>query len=347
MKIQNSKILTIIAVITAAVLIIGLAVLDAFSFGKKFVSVQGFAMGSVITVSLYGTDSREIADEITAAIENDENAYISKYKEGSDIFKLNKNGTLIVSEKTAAIIRSATEISRITDGAFDITVGAVSALWDFDSGKMLVPEREQIENTLKSCGYEKLEVNGSRITLYSGSSLDLGAVGKGVGCDTALEIIKKYPEITGAVVSVGGTVLTYGEPSDAKEWTVGIKNPVKNDDSVFMTLKLSGTNFISTSGNYEKSFEKDGILYHHILSTENGYPAQTGIKSVTVLAKSGEEADAYSTAAFVKGISGSKKMAEDAQLSIIFISDDNTVTASPSLIPSIKLLNGGEIKPYE
>lgn len=319
----SGRITAIVAALCIVVLGVTVVIGVAGNSGKS-VSSTGFAMGSVVSATLYGTDDESVINEILDALDREENKYISRYKPDSEVYKLNEAGSLDVSGHVCDTIRKAVEISEKSNGAFDVTIGAVSSLWNFDSSRT-VPDDEKIKNALSTCGWDKIAIDGNRITLAEGQKLDLGAMGKGMGCDIALDILKQHREVTGAVVSVGGTVLTYGENPDGGAWTVGIRTPEKDDTSVFMTVKVEGTKFISTSGNYEKCFEKDGVLYHHILSPETGYPVKNQLRGVTVIADSGLEADALSTACYVKGVESSLYLLTEYGADAVYIDNDYEV----------------------
>lgn len=348
MKNVLSKKITAILIALTVIILGGLVIFDTMKKDTPQVEATGFAMGSVITVTLYGTDNEEIAQEIFDAISEEETKYISRYKETSEICKLNKNGSLTLSQHTAELINTAIRISQKSGGAFDITVGELSSLWNFDDNTNVIPDKNRIATALASCGYEKISSNGNEFTLYKGQQLDMGAMGKGIGCDISLQILKKHPEVTGAVISVGGTILTYGENPDSDKWTVGIRTPEKDDTSVFMTVEVEGTKFISTSGNYEKCFEQNGVLYHHILSPETGYPVNNELKSVTVIADSGLQADALSTACFVSGIKDSARIIDEFDIDIIFTDASDTVFATKNYCAEIQFTdNDGVIHDYE
>lgn len=319
MKKPISKRITAV-IIAFAIIILGvIVVIDIKNNNTKSVSQTGFAMGSIISATVYGTDDDSVINEIFDTLGEEEAKYLSRYKETSEIYKLNQSGSLTLSEHTTDIIRKAAQISKKSGGAFDITIGGLSFLWNFDDDTHIIPDESAINNALANCGWEKISIDGNEVTLAQGQQLDLGAMGKGFGCDIALKILENHPEVTGAVVSVGGTVLTYGENPSGKEWTVGIRTPEKDDTSVFMTVKVEGTKFISTSGNYEKCFEKDGALYHHILSPETGYPVNNSLKSVTVITDSGLVADALSTACYVKGVADSNYLLTEYGADAIYI----------------------------
>lgn len=318
----KSKIIKI-CVAAAAVIVVALIVYDALS-GTKTVEQSGVAMGAVVSVKLYG-GSEDAAKEIIDAVQREEDSFISRYKPGSEIYSLNEKEELEVSDHTAEIISKAIEISSVSGGAFDITLGEISSMWDFDSGKDEIPSESDILNAVKYCGTDKITRNGNTFTLGENQRLDLGAVGKGIACDDAYEILKNHSEALGAVVSVGGSVLTYGANPDGDYWTVGVRTPEPDDTSVAIKIKLGGTSFISTSGNYEKYFEKDGKIYHHILSPETGFPADSSLKSVTVISDSGLLSDALSTACYVLGKDASAEILEHYCAEAIFIDNNNDV----------------------
>lgn len=345
MKKISVKKLTFFAVSAAVVLLLTVVIYDAV---KKDVALSftGYVMGSQVTGTLYGENDNQLADEILSVMKKEEDTYISKYKETSEIYKLNKNGNAELSEHTAGIIGKCHDIAKDSNGAFDITVGALSALWNFDNYAQSVPDAQLIAKALQTCDYEQIALNANRITLGDGQQIEPGAVGKGIACDDALTVLENS-NIEGAVVSVGGTVLTYGKNPDAEYWTVGIRSPEKDDTSVFLKLKIEGTAFISTSGSYEKYFEKDGRLYHHILSTETGYPVQNGLISVTVIADNGLTADALSTACFALGLDKSYSLLEKYNADAVFVDSNGRVYITENYSDRYEISEGYECYIYE
>ena len=328
--------MAVICIVAAAVLIVAAVAADAL-FGKKNVERTGVAMGSVITVSLRGTDDETIADSIIDRITDEEVRHISRYSKNSEIYRLNQERSLALSESTAAVVEKSLEIAKASAGMFDISIGRLSALWDFDSDSQIIPDSEAIESALFSCGFEKISQQSGAYILTDGLEIDLGAVGKGVACDIALDILENSPAVSGAVISVGGTILTYGKNDGKGAWTVGIRTPEKDDMSYFAKLRVSGTKFISTSGSYEKSFIRDGKLYHHILSPETGYPAESGLKSVTVSADNGLVADALSTACFVLGPDHSAAILEKYGADAVFVDTENNVYITQGIADGFEL----------
>jgi thiamine biosynthesis lipoprotein len=163
-------------------------------------------------------------------------------------------------------------------------------------------------------------------------TVDLGAVGKGYALDYVKGILDTG-NLKGAVVAVGGSVMVYGSKTDGSDFRVGIRNPKGAIDEMTGYLSFpGGSNIcISTSGNYEKYFVVDGVRYHHILDRTTGYPAKSGLASVTVVCENGLYSDALSTACFVLGYEASLPLLEKYNAEAVFIDDDNGITVTEGL----------------
>lgn len=337
-----------IIVLTAVIAIILAAVVVFFVFDQKEKSAEhiGYAMGSEINVIFYGKDKKDIADNIFSEISKLDTKLISRKAADSEIFRLNKNGSLEISEETLSYIKKALEICDYSDGALDITIGSLSSLWDFDSGKSDIPEKQKIEELLSYSGYEKITLNRYNVTLSENQIIDLGAIGKGIACDTAKTVLDKN-NINRALIKVGGTVMTYSDIDD-KKWTIGIRTPDINDSSALLKINLDGTKFISTSGNYEKFFIADEKIYHHILDPKTGYPVENDLKSVTVISENGLISDALSTACFVLGKEKSQSLLEKYNSQAIFVDNRNNVYIPDDIISSCTIINDSyRIAAYE
>ena len=334
----KKKISAVITAVAVAILLAAVSVFFVHQGSQKPYSHTGFAMGSQISVTFYGKDRPETADEILSGISTLDADLISRKSEVSEIFRLNESGTYTLSDKTLTYLNQTLDICRHSDGALDITVGGLSALWDFDSAKNAVPAQSEIEKQLMAVGYEKVKVDGNEVTLGENQIVDLGAVGKGIACDVAGEVLKDRG-VDRALLTVGGTVMTYSSSDDEKGWNVGIRTPDAGDSSAFMKIHLADTRFVSTSGNYEKYFEYNGRIFHHILDTETGYPAENELKSVTIVARNGLVSDALSTACYVLGREKSGALLEKYDADAIFVDKNNNVYVTEGISDSCTLLN--------
>jgi len=224
---------------------------------------------------------------------------LSKYDPDSEISRLNSAGYIQASPETYYIIKKSKDFSAASSGAFDITVAPLVELWGFKDRDFRLPAKGEIALALQRIGSDKIILNDAgRSVKFStaGMSVDLGAIAKGYAVDCAVRKLKESG-ITSALVNIGGE--TYGLGTKAgRPWTVAIRSPDKKGFAGRLELIDRG---VSTSGNYEQFFIKDGIRYAHIFDPGTGMPADSGITAVTVLANDCLIADSLSTAIFVLG----------------------------------------------
>lgn len=292
------------------------------------------AMGTVVQYVVY-TKDRKVAEEavldLQAKLERLEKEVLSRRIESSQVGVINaqagSQAGVPVELELYEYLQEIQEIAIESDGALDVTLGEIITLWDLDSLAMsdskvqqslMLPEAEELEQALQNTGYEKVVLEEDRIYLPEGMSLDLGAVGKGIACDRISKELEVCKEIEGAVVSVGGSVVTYGTKWDKSPWNVAIVHPRK-EGAYLGTLSVNGTCYISTSGDYERFIEQDGKRYHHIMNPDNGYPADSGLCSVTVVSDNGLLSDALSTACFVLGAEEGIKLVEHYGADALFV----------------------------
>ena len=319
----NKKSLT--AIILCAVIVFGIVSYDFIS-GRSSCEKTSVAMGTVVTVKLFGFGAKNDLEKVETEINGLESSVLSWRKEGSDVYRINEGAgsPVSVSPDTAKIIAQCTSISDDCNGVFDITVGNITKLWDFGGENQRLPSDDEIKTALGSVGYKNVSVSGNAVRINKGQSLDLGAVGKGFACDKIKELLDKS-STKSAVVSVGGSLLIYGN----RNFPVGIVNP-DNDKQSMGTLKLRDT-CVSTSGNYEKYFEKNGKRYHHILNATTGYPATSEFKSVTVVCSSGLLSDALSTVCYIAGYRKSVDILKEYDAEAVFIFNNNAVKVTDGL----------------
>jgi thiamine biosynthesis lipoprotein len=230
-----------------------------------------------------------------------------------------------LSDDILSYLKQEQELYEETKGAFSFCIRPLTQLWGIEDGGTDIPSDTDIENEMDY-------IDGSQITLTSkgiifekdGMAIDFGATGKGIACDVVAEKLSET-NVNGAVVSVGGSVAVYGSKGDGKSWHIGIRNPRGEEDEVMGVLECSDATMISTSGDYEKYFEKDGKRYHHILDPATGYPVDNGLISVTIISDSGFMSDALSTACFVLGLEDGMAYAEKKGVEAIFITQDKKV----------------------
>ncbi|MFA5411568.1 MAG: FAD:protein FMN transferase [Candidatus Omnitrophota bacterium] len=252
-------------------------------------------MGTFVKVT---SPEKKAAGIVFREIKRVENL-LSKYKEDSEVAKLNRLGKLKVSKETFYVIKKAKEFWQLTDGAFDITVAPLMDIWGFADKEYVIPGRKQLKKTLALVGSDKIILHDEDNLVEfktPGMKIDLGAIAKGYAVDLAVKNLKA-DGITSCVISIGGQVYCLGTKS-GKPWSVAIRNPDNDGFAGYVGLTDKA---ISTAGNYEQYFTRGNKRYGHIFNPRTGYPAESGITSVTVIASDGLTADALATAIFILG----------------------------------------------
>ena len=283
---------------------------------------SSIAMGTILTQKVYGESSARDIEKIKAIVDGLDDV-ISWREDTSEIAKLN-SGATIKNGYLAELISQCSEVSALSGGVFDITVGGVSQLWSIGEENERIPDDDEIKAELENVGYGKIRFGKESLSLPEGVKLDLGAVGKGAACD----MIKAYLDMStaeGAIVSVGGSILAWGDYNKAGDkWQIAVAHPRLEGEYLGVLSLKEG--FVSTSGDYERYFEKDGKRYHHILDATTGYPAESETISVTVICDSGAMADALSTTCFILGKEKSEPVLEKYGASAIFVDKDLNIS---------------------
>ena len=307
-----------------------------------------FVMDTVLSETIYG--EKDLTDEVKNQLSVLEKEKLSWREENSETAQINASGSqgepYVMDEDFSMWVNTSLELSEASEGAFDPTIGNLTRLWNIEGENPTVPAQDEIDRIMKEIGYSNIKINEEThsISMEDGCTLDLGAVGKGIGCDVIKEYLQEEPGVKGAVISVGGSILVYGDKGNGEDWTVAIRDPEKELDSYMGVLHLSETACVSTSGDYEKYFMQDGKKYHHILDPTTGYPAESDLTSVTVVCRQGEKtdgllSDGLSTACFVLGKEKGMQLLEQYGAGGIFIDKENRVYVTGDLEDQFEILN--------
>lgn len=296
-------------------------------FRQEPFSRTGFYFDTVITVTVYDHGNEELLEqcmELAARYEN----LLSPYIEGSDIWKINhSNGSFVTVEKdTLSLLKTALSYAELSGGLVDPSIGSLSRLWNFGSdNQKLVPGKEQIDKALDQVDYRTLEIRENQVTVTSpGVQIDLGFIAKGFIGDRMKEFLSSKG-VASALINLGGNVVILGSRPDGSPFRIGIQKPFAPAGSCALTLDLSDISAVS-SGNYERYFEKDGILYHHILSTKTGYPVESGLAQVTILSPSSADGDALSTLCYILGYEKAARLLKNyPDIQAVFITEDGHI----------------------
>ncbi len=294
-------------------------------------------MGTVVSQSLYGDGAEKIAKTIDSEIVRLENSNLSWRVKGSDINRINANSGNFVEVDSSTIdwIKSSIDVSKKCGGVFDITIGNLTQLWNIGSDDARVPAKEEIEEAILGIDYSNVIISDNKVKCGDNQKIDLGAVGKGIACDMVKNILYKE-NIEGATISVGGSILLYGKNPNANKWSLGIRNPRGNTNEYMAVLELDEC-FVSTSGDYERIFEKNGVAYHHILDPRTGFPSKSEFLSVTIICNSGFLSDALSTACFILGYEKSLDLLEKYDAQAVFIYKDFNVYITDGIKNNIRI----------
>ena len=310
------------AVFLTFLLVISVVVISERSKSFNITEKSIIAMGTVVTEKVYSEKPSAAIKDIGDIINGLENT-ISWRKEDSAVGILNKEGK-VQNKYLGEVIYDMQALSRLTEGKFDLTIGAVSRLWNIGEENERIPTEEEIRNALKTVGTDKVQAQGYTLRVDEGTLVDFGAIGKGFACALIYNYLLNT-DINGAVVSVGGSIVAYGDYNKKGDnWRIAVSHP--RDDKKYLGVISLDEGFVSTSGDYERYFEKDGRRYHHILDATTGYPSESGLISVTVVAESGVMSDALSTACLLAGEKKAIEILEGAGASAILVDENLNIT---------------------
>lgn len=266
-----------------------------------------FCMNTVMDLKIWGDDAQTAAAQLSAQL-RDLEAHWSATSEDSLLAALNSGKDPALDPVQENVIQRAEELSLLTGGAFNPKMRLLSETWGFYNEQHRVPTSEEIKAAMTDPQW------------------DLGGALKGYAGQVCAETLAEL-NIDRALLNLGGNVQTFGEKPDGSPWQVGIQDP--DGGNYLGIVAVTGTMAVVTSGDYQRYFEKDGMRYHHILDPETGYPADSGLRSVTVICADGMTADCLSTALFVMGLeNGSDFWRENEGFEAVFITEDNSIFAT-------------------
>jgi thiamine biosynthesis lipoprotein len=254
---------------------------------------------------------------------------MSTYRSDSEISRFSDSVSTdwqLVSADFCASVEDALEVSVLTDGAFDITVGPLVNLWGFGPGDSIdkPPADSDIERMLSTVGYQHLQADCAQPALKKDIAelvLDMSAIGKGYAADKVADVLEQ-DGFGDYLVEVGGELRVAGRNADGKLWAIGIEAPLVDQRRPQTIVRITDTG-VATSGDYRNYFEVDGRRYSHTIDTQTGRPVTHSLASVTVIDDSGYRADALATAFLVMGVEKAIALAQREQLAAVFLLRDD------------------------
>ena len=318
--------------------------------GKKPISINSIKLNTAVQITIYDSQDKSLLDDCLALCDKYELVF-SRTNEKSELYKLNhrKNtsdkdpnadgqttpypvsgtaDTWHISEDLASLLSQGLSITRESDGAFDIAIAPLTSLWDFTAEDPKAPDDADIQKVLPLCSSDGVTIDGQDITLPSDDiQFDVGAIAKGYIADR----IKDYLEEQGvkhATINLGGNIQTIGTKPDGSDYNIGIQKPFDETGEPITSVKIKDKSIVTT-GIYQRYFEQDGTLYHHVLDPRTGMPCDTDLYSVSIITDSSLTADAMSTVCCLMGYQESMNVISQLDnVDAVFVTDDGNIKYS-------------------
>lgn len=317
----------------AILVVVSIFIISLINSSMKDASLSNFAMGSPVNIKVYGErNGDDLCSSAFEQISFIDRKYFSHTIETSIISALNSEKETMSLNSFSDYLNYCIELSEKSD-SFTLFSGELKDLWQIENGGY-IPTDEEIAQALENLSNASIKIDNNTISINNGL-LDLGALGKGTACDEAIKFLKQQ-KVENALVTVGGSVGAIGKDP----YKIGVRNPFGGQNDYFAILNITNC-FVSTSGDYEKYFEKDGVRYCHIFDAKTGRPVQNDITSVTVVADNGTLSDFLSTAIFCEGIENGLKLADEFDAEIIIVKKDKSVLISKAMEEKITINDDG------
>ena len=309
------------------------------------VSSDDYLLDTVCTISIYEMTDEEgkvqpAQDMKEQALAAEDEAFslcaaldkkLSRTQEASEVSRINSAGGewTEVSDDTLQLIREGVRYSELSGGDFDITIGAVTSLWDFhaDEEDAVVPDADVLAEAVTHVGYDTIEIDGSRVRLTDpDAKIDLGGIAKGYVGDRMAESLEDAG-VTSGIVNLGGNVICIGSKPGSEGFVIGVEAPFSDHSEIVGKISSADMTLV-TSGVYERKIVVDGRMYHHILDPKTGYSAETDLDAVTLTAAKGHsmDCDAMSTICLIKGYEAARELIENTDgIEAVFILSDGTI----------------------
>lgn len=286
-------------------------------------SKTGTYFDTIITLTVYNKEDAQLLDDCFEMAEHYEDIF-SRTIETSDISRINDaDGAYVtVDPETIELLEAGLKYCELSDGKFDITIGGLSDLWDFQNNTGEIPDEEDIRNALSHVDYHNVKITENQAALTDPEAeLDLGGIAKGYIADKMKAYLTEHGVESG-MINLGGNVLVIGSKPDGNDYQIGIEKPFAERNVSLAAISISDKTVVS-SGIYERYFEKDGKIYHHILDTSTGYPLENNLYSVTIICDKSTDGDALSTTCFALGLDKGMELIESLEnTEAVFITSD-------------------------
>ncbi len=297
---------------------------------KNYLSQSEFLLNTIVTVSLYDRKEQSILDGCFDLIRRYELicsrtnplAELAVLNNKSFLEKNPQRSTYVISTELADLIRKGLLYSRLSHGVFDISIAPVTEQWSFQTEPPKLPDKDPLQEALRLVDYKNIILSGDRIAFArQGVRIDLGAIAKGYIADRVKEYLLNNG-VRSAIINLGGNILCIGSKPDGTPFRIGIQKPQAERNETIAVMDIKDLSVV-TSGVYERFFQLNGKLYHHILDPTTGYPRRSGLLAVTILSKKSVDGDGLSTTCFSLGLEEGTKLIEGlTDTYAVFLTED-------------------------
>lgn len=337
---RKHRVFAIIAVVIIAAMIASLLLAGLTGCGLQTASASdyidrtSFYFDTVINIRIYDNQDESILDGCME-LASKYDSLLSANTKDSDIWNINHSdgSPVTVDPDTISLLDTALYYAELSDGAFNPCLGSVISLWDFtseDEQDHVVPDSESIEEALMHTDYNSIIIDSDSLSVTLSdpdAKIDLGAIAKGFIADKIKEYLVDN-NVHSAIINLGGNALLVGAKTDDSSFTVGIEKPFSGSGEYITTVSATDKSVV-TSGIYERYFELDGTIYHHLIDPSTGYPTQNSLYSVTIVSDNSVDGDALSTACFVLGPEEGMKLIESLDgIEAAFVYNDYSIVYS-------------------
>jgi len=302
-----------------------------------FIERSFYSLGTLNNIKIYNCNDESVLD-ISQNRVNELDDLLSAFKPNSDISKLNSNsgkGYVEIHKDTFMLLSRSIEFSKMSSGAFDISIRPLVELWGIGKKNNFIPSTDEISKVRKLVNYKNIMLdskNKMAALLKEGQAIDLGGIAKGFAADEVKRILLER-NIESAIINLGGNIVTIGNKPDGNRWKIGIQNPLSVRGQNVGVLPITNKAIV-TSGSNERFFIKDGVRYHHIIDPRTGIPSNSSILSVTVVSDCSMDADALTTSLFILGpeaLFSSSSAFGDLQFDAVFITEELELIATDGI----------------
>lgn len=306
---------------------------------SAYISDTKFLLNTTCTISLYDKQDRAVLRGVFDLCGHYDKLF-SMTDTGSDIYKINHAGgkPVSVDADTVAVIEDGLNYSRESNGLFDITVGALTSLWNIEGSNPKVPPEDQIKTAMQTIDYRNIVIDGHTVTLKNPNAMiDLGGVAKGFIADKLKEFLLSKG-VHRAIINLGGNVEVLGSKGAGSPWIVGVQQPFMGRNEDIGYLYVSDKSVV-TSGIYERYFVQNGKTYAHILDPRTGFPVENNLSSVTIISDQSKQGDGLSATCFLLGVDKATQLIESLpDTEAIFITKDGQVITTPGINKTVKFV---------